>query len=535
VKLNPGDSVSVKSCFIDTKADNNQAVYIEEDLAITLKFGYYWTYYDNGLTPIMGGNATGKYYVCAKGDGANNPTGYFLYSQVTYRRIGSTEEYAGFTLTYDYTDINGNPAKGSVYLPHHRQGGNDFSSVPVNFTGKDVSVTTKVSYMNLRGTKGVSASDFTSVPLTATTDYIFPFEGTVTRTLPKGKYQPTQLAQQLSTIFTGIATNANISPTNPSDNPLLNTTKNINTEITAGGTDTFWFFASDASSVLKYDTGANINVYLGTNQLAFEYDTALNKFKIDQQHKPIYDPTSGQPIIKGGTFGTDTYLNNQASGIYMIDVQPQEFFVETLGFDLNNELITPLEQKTHTDGGITYHFLAPALIEGKTITGNFTGLDALILKTGTGTPPITTSDIVPDIGTLRTVSVSNRPIIATTQFASQATTGYFLVDVDNIGADNIGENTDGGKIKAIVSRYYSVNSYTSGGAETDVPFVNVSPYPIYINNLHIRILNPDGTPATDDIEDDNSIFFLVNRQRLLDVSDPPKSITDRNNDKNDKK
>ena len=42
IKLDPGDSINSKSCFIDTKNDKKE-INIDEDLDVTITIGYYIT------------------------------------------------------------------------------------------------------------------------------------------------------------------------------------------------------------------------------------------------------------------------------------------------------------------------------------------------------------------------------------------------------------------------------------------------------------------------------------------------------------
>ena len=94
----------------------------------------------------------------------------------------------------------------------------------------------------------------------------------------------------------------------------------------------------------------------------------------------------------------------------------------------------------------------------------------------------------------------------------------------------IGENYNNPQIKGIVSRYYTVNSYTSAGMESDIPFENLGPEPVYINSLNVIILNPDGTLATN-IDGDNTVFLQINRKQPLDplITNNPKN--EKNNEK----
>ena len=184
-----------------------------------------------------------------------------------------------------------------------------------------------------------------------------------------------------------------------------------------------------------------------------------------------------------------------------------------------------------------------SLEEGKYTTGLYLGLDILIPKSypNTTTTPTTLAEAITYNGqkaqSLKpTIATTNNPIYATNPInAVGAPSGYFLVEVSGVNASTnemIGQNYSNPQIKGIVSRYYTVNSYTSAGMESDIPFENLGPEPVYINSLNVRILNPDGTLATN-IDGDNTIFLQVNRKQPLDplITNNPKNDK---NDKNDK-
>ena len=182
-----------------------------------------------------------------------------------------------------------------------------------------------------------------------------------------------------------------------------------------------------------------------------------------------------------------------------------------------------------------------SLEEGKYTTGLYLGLDVLIPKsypnaTNTPTTPLQAASYnVQRVQVLNpTIATTNNPIYATNQVNEIGEpSGYFLIEVSGVNASTnemIGKNYSNPQIKGIVSRYYTVNSYTSAGMESDIPFENLGPEPVYINSLNVRIFNPDGTLAKN-IDGDNTIFLQVNRKQLLDplITNNPK------NDKKDKK
>ena len=49
IKLDVGDSINIKSCFIDTKSENSNDTTIDEDIDISITFGYYITNHTGDL------------------------------------------------------------------------------------------------------------------------------------------------------------------------------------------------------------------------------------------------------------------------------------------------------------------------------------------------------------------------------------------------------------------------------------------------------------------------------------------------------
>ena len=304
------------------------------------------------------------------------------------------------------------------------------------------------------------------------------------------------------------------------------------------------------SAVLKKASDLNPNniFFIGTSTLSFEFDINENKMKIDSCHLPIYDGINGNKIIDILPENSGYNFATQNSGIFITNLEPRSFWFNKLGF--TSDIYPSFKSKVFSgrqepavhaiNGPIIY---PESLEEGKYTTGLYLGLDILIPKSypNTTNTPTTPSQAISYNGqkaqSLKpTIATTNNPIYATNPInAVGAPSGYFLIEVSGINASTnemIGQNYSNPQIKGIVSRYYTVNSYTSAGMESDIPFENLGPEPVYINSLNVRILNPDGTLATN-IDGDNTIFLQVNRKQPLDplITNNPKNDK---NDKNDK-
>ena len=283
----------------------------------------------------------------------------------------------------------------------------------------------------------------------------------------------------------------------------------------------------------------------GSSTISFEYDNNISKIKVDSCHLPIYDGINGNKIIdvkkKDNATGIEPGYDfiTQNAGIFFTDMQPRSFWFDQLGF--TSDIFPSYNSKIIQGAGpsIAGTVIYPeSLEEWRYTTGLYLGLDILIPKSypNTSTTPTEPSQAISYNGqkaqSLKpTIATTHNPIYATNPInAVGAPSGYFLIEESGINASTnemIGQNYSNPQIKGIVSRYHTVNSYTSAGMESDIPFENLGPEPVYINSSNVRILNPDGTLATN-IDGDNTIFLQVNRKQPLDPL-----IT--NNPKNDKK
>lgn len=528
VELFPGDSITVKSAFIDTKADNDTMITLDEDITLTATYGYTFTYQNDETKPFITGTPaiTGKkYFACKYKVGSTHPSNCTAYTKV-YCSGDGHHKWGGFNLDYRYDDVNGVQRGGRTYINVHETR-NTYENC--NFIAKTGSITiiTKTAYMRGKGTSKISPDDFNGTAVPDVNTFHDPILYSSNVTIPAGKYDTTEIGQYITQQFTQII-DTNVNLPNPANNNLLTTLKHIKDELTAAGNNEQISFLpiNDTTSFLQANLAIltdDVNMYLGTNQYAILYDTTIGKFKVDQIHKPIFSMTQGDIVVKTVKHGSDVYLNNSSMGIYHTALEPEEFWQGTLGFDFSNEIISSLTPKDRTIGGSNITLLEPNLVDGITTTGNYLGLDSIIIKTNSDKTKDISDLVAPfDTGFVST-STTNVPILASNPYVNQLTSGYFLVEISGIAnsTKTIGENYVNSDIRAVVSRYYSVNSYTSAGSESDIPYINISNNSVYINALNVRILSPDGELASDYIQGDNTIFLQINRRNLLNPSIPP--------------
>ena len=141
--------------------------------------------------------------------------------------------------------------------------------------------------------------------------------------------------------------------------------------------------------------------------------------------------------------------------------------------------------------------------EGITTTNAKNTLDEAISKTEFETAPI--SGFPPITSTINTVIKAQTAAVSGEILSS----GYFLVQMD-CGFTNkiVSSNKISQNINAIVSRYYSLGSYTSTSLDPSMIYTHRGE-PILLTEANITILNSDRTIAN--VGNDNTIFIEIVR------------------------
>lgn len=506
--LYPGDSVALRNAFIDTKSSSSDTIKLDTPITLRLENIVYnknhedsaKTYYSSASNAGIDGQ---PYILCIPSATKNDP---FFTEVISYSvtRILAKPKDPGetFELELAYRDTTGTYVKwhsGRIDKPKDKGG-----SVTVNvglITGTDSVVVLNALEL---GEEGLTVSGPKTAPVTEDTLTAKIFGTTIT--IDAGTYDPDDIARiitdKLSIGFTGdyIDSNAVVF------SGFLHSSDNYDKGGAFGATP-----ANESAPLVRSDLGAAFQYangslrWIGTNQMALEYDNETQKFKWSDIHMPIYiangtivteyKTNAGQPN-NGDLFVADAY-----AGIAFTKLEPTSFWRDILGFDLGSCLAT-LSYKNVTIDTLVTHAPSVVLTPGVNITGQYTGLDAAVKKDTTffrvpNPPPISTSAIT-------------TPIYAANAFGiAGVRNGYFLIDINAKMKNNIiGQELKSTSISGIISRYYSADSYTSGTASDSIPYIHRGIGPISLDSMRIRILNPDGTLATD-IGDDNTVFLQI--------------------------
>ena len=394
------------------------------------------------------------------------------------------------------------------------------------------------------------------------------FKDSVSITVDSGTYTANQICDIIGHGFTNINMKGDIGTESYdlTNNPLLTTSANLIRKCRelkgAGVEDTIEYVrASDGRASFRFDTdlenapnnalkAGSPNYMIGTSEFGLLYNDQANKMELHLLHESLMDlslNSSGQPQIRGYlnqgvtpprtggvalTPAPKKFFVNKYSGIFFTDLQPRGLWFNQLGFDDNILTGITYVARNMTDDGKAMstpvfsdsNVIPNALVDGRNITGDGKGLDAIIQKKpegGTaGSAGFTKAyDIAnsfvtfPDYLATNTddqIGIHSKGIINTGQFVSQEAEGYYQIEL-NLGLeqDIHGKDNTNNKIHGIVSRYYSQGSYTSSYGEAGIPYVHKGA-PLTINDINVRILNPDNSLAGD-IDRNNTVFLQIQK------------------------
>ena len=280
-----------------------------------------------------------------------------------------------------------------------------------------------------------------------------------------------------------------------------------------GGYNTVCFINQNGTNGWYYRT-TEANQWIGTNQMALEYDDTTNRFQWKFTNMPLYNATGD--IITDVLNYKDTanfFIANKNSGIIFnnLSSQPSGFWTDTLGFKLTDICPSFTTLPLTAIGGLNVNGITQSfngtLIDGINLTGGFIGLDDVIDKSGADTfykVPLNAFD---------NTSSDQFKIIATTPITpTQLDSGYFLLEVNsNFNTKFMDEETIYSKISAIVSRYYSEGSYTSSDLSSSIPYIHEG-QPVSLSSFRVRILDKNKQLVTN-IGDDNCVFIEVIKKK----------------------
>ena len=378
-------------------------------------------------------------------------------------------------------------------------------------------------------------------------DTLQPFLYKVKINLISGFYDPTHLAKIMTDKMQAVSASTDVinkvfTTDKPAANNFLRTIDEIYVDFgidqgTANDKDEGLFLvrATDGSAIMQIPSGTDYpnnsgnavnsapkKYIFGCSEPAIEYDDELKRFKL-LLHTPLFEANSALvvKVVESNTLAptNEFRYSGSAGGAILNSVSPHSLF-QKLGFldipnsktaaDFSDDLLCGLAQVNHVTLGAFNNittFKIPNLKMSKNLTSAYTSVAVTYPNKGTFTP-ITLADDVTATPSSGFAVVTLEPILAQNSINNiQLQNPYFIIEVSGFDNKLKGVNNTFTNIMAIVSRYQSIDNFTSFYSEgsPSVPYIHKG-LPIQINNFKIKILNPN-KEVCDNLGPSNSIYL----------------------------
>lgn len=530
ISLVEGDKVILNKAILDSRSIDSGKIVLKNDTTLTANFTYYLRNFDvTGKTDKDGNTWTtadldSDLYIWTQ----ELSHGSQVVEEVTKIRIDSTLttlQPPTATLTFSYYPVGATERKDVVFklnLTSDQSAVYEKDNIGLNAVkkpGEELLILKTTDLQLAEQFLDKNTLKIETSPVPSSNSHYEPVTDSVTITLEAGSYNPDDLGQRVSELFTQLTPGKTFIAQPTGSTILLNTESNIYTSMpnklwiksdgdvnaTSGGSPYIY------KGAFQYTTaGGGDHYFFGTSQMTLEYDVNTNRFMWSRTHFPYYTSSGSEAVaMKAINASATTFkLVNQVSGILFnnlsaFDVTTGEsidFWTGILGFDLADLCVFP----SHKDNSVL-NSRVPFYTDldlGEKITGGETGVDVTIDKTNGLTVP-NLVDIERDIA--QTV-----PIRANGNFGViNLSSGYFIIEIQGLNTELVTNTDIKNHIFGIISRYYENENYTSGTEADAIIYEHVGS-PLYFNELKIRILDSNYQVAN--IGSDNTIFLQVLKQ-----------------------
>jgi hypothetical protein len=554
VNIQSGDTIILKSAFIDTVEQTSNQIILNENITVELKYGIYIndlipTFIRNLTTPPAEPNYPISY---VKKDGTLpgitqqdfqpsipyknlTPSGASFSSISTwlFAYLGDPfiKNTSPFNFVIQYTDISNTVQKKTYYVPSFgpgtQGGGSNFYYLNLNnlvyvdgsFSVVSPSPSDYANYQVIdQGPQGVQ-------PYVSSGVYR-PYEFSYNFDIDKGSYN----ASEFSLLVSKKLSNNYLNPTNPqstvSNNPFLKTTNQFlqGQPYPDGSTgnitgDTI-FIKNDFSNAFIFtsnQTGKVNTFFIGASQLALEYNENSQQFEFTYLHTPYYDSSNGQNMIT-------KYFQNSLSkfitvsnlgGIYFTQMTAKvketnkyfDFWNEILGFNVGKMTVKIGNYGTEQGSfGLTnslFDKLEPLTI-GSNITNMYVGVDSTINKQVNQWfyQGNTTFESIADPAQTNKITASTPLPVLLDTFS------HYLIEIQaGFYNELIGQETFR-TINGIVSKYYGYSSYTFDAGEGAIQYTHKG-NELQLKSIRVRILRSDKSRNIPGLGDDNTFYLQI--------------------------
>jgi hypothetical protein len=522
ITINEGDTILMKQCMIDTISTSNQLV-IPDDITLIIHNGLYvndWKIDETNKIEVIlnngdaggAGSGYGGNHIPYKETGTAILPGYNFYTGWNYTVPSFSTD--SVEVTYQYINSNGNLITFYSKLPKNYQSSNEKYFDPCSIlakTGSFIIAYPPEQTLSKNGWISVGAQASTE-PVTDAVFTPYIFESNIT--IAKGSYNPADLA---ISITEALSRNGNNLKTmngivDSSNNFLKSSTLfDVGKPQPDGSTGTITnaiqYIADDGSRSFNFKTGANY--WIGSSEIALEYDPATDKFNFTFLHMPQFNASGAITVLyewQNGQVESNVFASAKNGGIFFeglsaIDSKGNffDFWSGVLGFDVST-LCVKYTQLYNVLNLPNSTILIPNFVDGQSTTSGFYGLASAVQVGGDYFQ-------APALPVQSTIDNTLNIISSKTTAELINTYSHFLIEGDLKFQNNMfGINTTR-NIQGIVSKYYSQGSYTFGDSSNSIQYTHTG-NSLILKSVRIRILTSD-KKLDPNIGDDNTVYFQI--------------------------
>lgn len=521
ITIDEGDQIFVKNCFIDTQATSSQQISIPDDIVSTIEFGYYRSMVDTtGLEPGVGNPApilsnSAEEKVLTKLVESTDPNAV-IYTSFNLLRLDENKINQPVNLKVSYSDYFDEIQTKSLDVSQIKSGETLQFLAMIGQLVKG-NITYEPSLLTLNDKYNLQIK--TETQSTNGKTIMLPHLAKQSVTIPKGNYDPDKLCELINTSITGAFSND--FPLHPTTNSILKNSQQLQAEYRANNVNIYDFvFVNGSGAVEAQDNfyitnmknfGTGNQIWIGTNQFELSFDSNTRNFQFDYLHMPYYYQ---QNLAVGFFEFLGIYYSVARSGGIFINSleseyastsanagKPFNFWNQLLGFD--NSILTTYAFSENNLGTPTNYLIPTFDLNEKVTTNGLVSVDSFVDKTD----PFLVPFVFPyysSIGATQTRNIS----AGNSVLDSQAAFGYYVIEVASKFKNNFfTPDNNYRNIQSIVSRYYELNSYTSGTTQGSLIYTHTGESQL-LESFRCRILDSDKNLAAN-IGNDNTIHLAI--------------------------
>ena len=535
--INQGDSIVINKVVIDTDSISQQSINIKEPITLQISnMLYLQKVFNNPNEAAPPGFTTGfdaypqsgqNFVLCNEIDSAvstNVKTIVNLFvSRSNYNR---TKDFGGLSVIIQYLNEFGDQDQMVVNVPKFSSRFGVQNPVQINLvftnTQEPKVITTQ---------KDLGKYDII-VDLGPTTDlesYTWnPYIFSDTYELKEGQYTPLELCNTINRQIQKNQYGNNPTDSNFMQSQFLRQLQTLGASLSfvqcQSDDSGFWPGPEVVPQLFNHLTAAapnGSNIWVGASQMELSYNNETSKFFWNYTHMPIFDNKGAEIVMYNGntSYPADhkQWINNKLGGVLFhgltatdADDNFYNFWENDLGFDLSS-LLTSFTTINITGTNDTGNAPVMKAVDGENTTGAFINLGSAIASAGAyNIVPAPDGAADPVINPQEATSENTIPINAPISIINKLYQyPYFCVELQ-CGYNNKVISVDGNhaNIVAIISKYYTLNSFTYGSSADSITYTHIGPDSLYIDSFRIRILNPDKVLAQG-IGDQNSVILQI--------------------------